>query len=175
MLNPQVQKKYDLYSRLMEVFWYGNLISIAIHYFIGVNVIKGLTSNVPSDNLIMYVLFVIGIPGAIAGVVLSKVLFSSVRFFERFAGRYNYKFDLGNDGDFNEHDKKILIILNSAFSFYVICLGLVNTCSVFGLVASILYHDIQVFYRFALVSGICALLCRPKLNLLVEKVGEGRM
>ena len=70
----------------------------------------------------------------------------------------------------NNSEKEIFRIVTHSYTYFMISLGMVHTCAIFGLVSAITNGDKEIYIYHAVIAIIGSLLCKPKIDQLLDKL-----
>ena len=152
---------------LFKLVWYGVFFTYAQYSFI-VYMMQKQGGVAPENAKMMTTVFAaLGTAALIAGVCLKKYFFSQGwvrRFLEK-----QEQISSGHVPGMPPDEKTLARLLQITFPLYLMSLGLVHTCVVFGLVSSVMLRNASAFLPFLVATVFGTLLCYPDIREFMEE------
>ncbi len=152
---------------LATCVWAGGFISFGIYSFIAHLAVSRSSAALAGTDLLPVILGTIGGVLVVGGVVLKRYIFSQRRaqaFLTRETG-----FSQVGAKNLTPEELKLVMLAKGTFVPYMMSLGMIQSCVLFGMILSIIQHDLQAFIPH-LVGGIAGLfLCFPRFKTFLEK------
>jgi len=175
MNSPELDKKINRINLWMHLAWIGHFLSLGIYYLVILQM--GKSSNMQSDHdsvmLISYVLNGMGFIMAIIGVFSCKYVFKPQSLIDKLSflnNMNNRKSFLSSHNQLDDKDSDIFTKAQKRLSLYMMALGFVQTCAVFGMMTTILANGNIIYYYPGLIfATLCGMACKPKLTKFIEQ------
>ena len=173
MISDQLRAALRPLRLLYSLMWAVPFINFGMYYFIA----HLLTSQEPvaaaTHDQTVSVLF-----GVMAGVCLLAGLgLKSVLFSQRRAQRFLSRRTLATEdtpGGLTPEDHALAELARRGFVFYIISLGMVNACAMFGMILTMMQRDIGAFTPFLIGGIVGQILCFPRLDAFLQQAMANR-
>lgn len=152
---------------LMAVVWAGEFLTFCVYYFIvRVSATQEQAGATEGDTVLLAVFGLMGAASLVAGVVFRWYIFSQRRartFLSREPGEAT-----GPVAELTREEQNLLLMARQTFPLYLMSLGMVNSCALFGLVLALIGRSPDVFSVFAVAAAVAWGLCFPRLGAFIE-------
>ncbi|MBN1782285.1 hypothetical protein JW948_14220 [bacterium] len=168
-MNPVLQKYIDRQKRLMTFLWISHFPSYGIYYYIVNNEARAFTDPPGQPSVLFALLSLIFV---IAGISMSHAAFSSDKMYKRTIRPVILPPGMQ---DLSEPEKRIHKIVTDSYTYFMISLGSVHTCAIFGLISSMMSCNNQIYLIHGATAVIGAIFCRPRVDRLLESLNHPGM
>ncbi|MGL1892008.1 MAG: hypothetical protein OCD02_10295 [Spirochaetaceae bacterium] len=173
MYTEYQNKEIKKMNMILNFTWIGSFI-VNFFYF---NIVSNRTDINSQFNIeifkedIVIIYLIIILISLFISLTLYKRLFSDKHFIDSKFSKLLQSYQQNSDRIVTNSETKIKVDLTVIYTSYTICLGLIHSASLYGLVSSINLETPYPFYLFILISLTGTVLLKPKLKNLIELVG----
>jgi len=158
---------------LILLVWAGEFFCFGVYCFIVQQSSSQPEVAAASTEQVLPVLFgAMAVALLLAGLVFRWFVFSQRRAQAFFARQ---KLPPANESEDKDLEEQLLIQLAKAtFQPYIMSLGMINSCVLFGMVLSVIQRDPRMFMPFLCGGIVGAALCFPTLEAFIEESMQTR-
>jgi len=168
MLSQSLRTAIKPTSRQLLMIWAGEFFCFGLYYFVAYRAASQPKPPPESvDQMLPIILSVIGGASLLAGLAMKWFVFSQFRAQAFLARQMPSTGDTAQDETIEE--KSLISLAKGSFQPYIMSLGMINSCILFGMVLSITQHDISTFKPFVIGTVIGGILCFPNLESFIEE------
>lgn len=168
MIPEKVRSAIRPTSMLLLAIWVGEFFSFGIYYFIVNQAASQPDSPASSTEQVLPMLFgVMAGVSLLAGLGLKWFVFSQRRAQSFLSQQKPQPTDASQDEMFEE--QLLIQLAKQAVQPYIMSLGMINSCILFGMVLSIIQRDLGTFIPFLIGGVVGSLLSFPRLESFVEE------
>jgi len=167
MISENVRVAIRPISMLLTFIWAGEFFSFGVYYFIANQAASQAKPPLDSVDPMLPVIFcVMAGVSLFAGLGLKWFVFSQRRAQAFLCKQLSPIADKPQDETLAE--KSLIILAKGSFQPYLMSLGLINTCIIFGMVLSVMQQDLNTFMPFLTGSVAGSIFCFPRVEPFVE-------
>lgn len=168
MISENLRKAVRPTSMLLTTVWLGELSTFAVYYLV-VWMMSRHDGPAPAGDSVLPILF-----GALAAAcVFGGIGFRFFAFSQGLARKLLSREQAGPalpgiDG-LTEDERQLACLARGVFPMYVMALGMINSCAVFGMVLAMVLRDAGLFVPFVVAAMVGCALSFPRLESYLEE------
>lgn len=172
MISEQLRKVVRPVSTLLTVIWAAECGSLVVYYLIAWYVSRqeaGASANVP---MLPIVFGAIAAMSLLAGIAVKFFAFSQARA-RQLLGQAPTGPQLAGVDELTEDEQKLARLAAGLQPLYIMSLGMINSCALFGMVLAVIQHDAHLFVPFMVASMVGCVTNFPRVDAYLEEARVG--
>jgi len=171
MISEELRKAIRPTSLRLKLVWAAVFANYGVYYFIVyAGTSQGSRACASINPMMTPLLIALGCTALTAGFCFKKFTFSPWR-----AGRFLSSLEITASDTIPgapPGEQPLILLAQSTFRLYLMSLGMIHTCCLFGLILAVIRKNISIFIPFLIATVVITILCFPKLEAFIDESSE---